>query len=153
MKAASLAAACALALAAPAQAEELRLMTGPQGGIWVPLGGALKNMWEKAVPGVTIQTLPGAGISNVRAVHEGKADIGFGNSISTVDAVISGPIPSPSIRTTCTGRPPRAGVNYSMPTAPRVGNPSGPGNPIVPVVRAAVSHRELHLLESCLRET
>lgn len=87
MKAAYVAAACALALALPAQAEELKLMTGPQGGIWVPLGGALKNMWEKAVPGVTIQTLPGAGISNVRAVHEGKADIGFGNSISTVDAV------------------------------------------------------------------
>lgn len=87
MKAAIVAAACSITLALPAQAEELKLMTGPQGGIWVPLGGALKNMWEKAVPGVTIQTLPGAGISNVRAVHEGKADIGFGNSISTVDAV------------------------------------------------------------------
>jgi len=87
MKAALFAAACALALATPAQAEELRLMTGPQGGIWVPLGGSLKNMWEKAIPGLSIQTLPGAGISNVRAVHEGKADIGFGNSISTVDAV------------------------------------------------------------------
>jgi TRAP transporter TAXI family solute receptor len=62
-------------------------MTGPQGGVWVPLGGALKNMWEKALPGVSIQALPGAGISNVRAVQEGKADIGFGNSITTVDAI------------------------------------------------------------------
>ena len=80
----------AAALAAPspsAYAEELRLMTGPQGGVWVPLGGALKNMWEKAMPGVSIQALPGAGISNVRAVQEGKADIGFGNSITTADAV------------------------------------------------------------------
>jgi hypothetical protein len=75
------------ASAAPAAAEELKLMTGPQGGVWVPLGGALKAMWEKAIPGLTIQALPGAGISNVRAVHEGKADIGFGNSITTVDAV------------------------------------------------------------------
>lgn len=81
------AAALVVALAAPAQAEELKLMTGPQGGVWVPLGGALKNMWEKAVPGLTIQALPGAGISNVRAVQQGKADIGFGNSISTVDAI------------------------------------------------------------------
>lgn len=81
------AAALATALAAPAHAEELKLMTGPQGGVWVPLGGALKAMWEKAIPGVTIQALPGAGISNVRAVQEGKADIGFGNSITTVDAV------------------------------------------------------------------
>mgnify|MGYP001241435054 FL=1 len=77
----------AAALAAPAAAEELKLMTGPQGGIWIPLGGALKNMWEKAIPGLSIQALPGAGISNVRAVHEGKADIGFGNSITTVDAI------------------------------------------------------------------
>lgn len=77
----------AAALAAPASAEELKLMTGPQGGIWIPLGGALKNMWEKSIPGLSIQALPGAGISNVRAVHEGKADIGFGNSITTVDAI------------------------------------------------------------------
>lgn len=81
------AAMLAAAFVAPAQAEELKLMTGPQGGVWVPLGGALKAMWEKAIPGITIQALPGAGISNVRAVQEGKADIGFGNSITTVDAV------------------------------------------------------------------
>jgi len=77
----------AAAFAAPASAEELKLMTGPQGGVWVPLGGALKSMWEKAIPGLSVQALPGAGISNVRAVHEGKADIGFGNSITTVDAI------------------------------------------------------------------
>jgi TRAP transporter TAXI family solute receptor len=62
-------------------------MTGPQGGVWVPLGGALKAMWEKAIPGLSIQALPGAGISNVRAIEEGKADIGIGNSITTVDMV------------------------------------------------------------------
>mgnify|MGYP000728296774 FL=1 len=78
-------AALTLTAAMPASAETLRLMTGPQGGVWVPLGGALKGMWEKALPGVTIQTLPGAGIANVRGVDEGKAEIGFGNTISTVD--------------------------------------------------------------------
>jgi TRAP transporter TAXI family solute receptor len=73
--------------AAPAHADEAKFMTGPQGGVWVPLGGALKAMWEKAIPGFTVQTLPGAGISNVRAVNDGKADVGFGNSITTVDAI------------------------------------------------------------------
>ena len=63
----------ALGLAAPAFADDLKMMTGPQGGVWVPLGGALKNMWEHALPGVTIQALPGAGISNVRAVQEGAS--------------------------------------------------------------------------------
>ena len=72
---------------APASAEDLKFMTGPQGGSWIPLGGQLKDMWEKAIPGLQVQALPGAGIANVRGVDEGKADIGFGNSISTVDGV------------------------------------------------------------------
>ena len=81
-----------LCAAAPAQAQQaLRLMTGPQSGVWVPLGGSLKNMWEKAIPGLAVQTLPGAGIANVRGVDEGKADIGFGNSISSVDGVNGAP--------------------------------------------------------------
>jgi uncharacterized protein len=82
-----LGAGLALALAAPAYAADLKMMTGPQGGSWIPLGGQLKDMWEKAVPGLHVQVLPGAGIANVRGVDEGKADIGFGNSISTVDGV------------------------------------------------------------------
>ena len=77
----------ALALAAPAGAAELKFMTGPQGGSWIPLGGQLKDLWEKAVPGLAVQQAPGAGIANVRAIEEGKTDIGIGNSISTVDAI------------------------------------------------------------------
>jgi uncharacterized protein len=87
LKAFGLTAALALALAAPAFAADVKLMTGPQGGVWVPLGGQLKDLWEKAVPGLSVQSLPGAGIANVRGIEEGKTDLGFGNSISTVDAV------------------------------------------------------------------
>ncbi len=77
-----------LTAAMPASADDdLKMMSGPQGGSWIPLGGQLKDMWEKAVPGLKVQVLPGAGIANVRGVDEGKADIGFGNSISTVDGV------------------------------------------------------------------
>lgn len=71
--------------AAGAQAQQVRLMTGPQGGSWYPLGGAIANIADKA--GVKVQVLPGAGIANVKAVEGGKADLGFGNSISTVDGV------------------------------------------------------------------
>jgi TRAP transporter TAXI family solute receptor len=91
MKAATLSFGLALALAGPAQAVDLKLMTGPQGGSWIPLGGQLKDMWEKAVPGLAVQVLPGAGIANVRGVEEAKADVGFGNSISTVDAMSGKP--------------------------------------------------------------
>ena len=82
-----IAAGLAVALMGSAQAADIKLMTGPQGGVWVPLGGQLKDMWEKAVPGLSVQSLPGAGIANVRSVDEGKADVGFGNSISTVDGL------------------------------------------------------------------
>ena len=81
------AAVLAAALAVPAAAQQVTMMTGPQGGSWIPLGGALKNMWEAAIPGLQIQQQPGAGIANVRGIDEGKAQIGFANSSTTVDGV------------------------------------------------------------------
>ena len=92
----SMLAAAVSLVALGAQAADFRLMTGPQGGVWVPLGGQLKDLWEKAVPGANVQSLPGAGIANVRAIEEGKAEIGFGNSISTVDGLAgNAPFPRP----------------------------------------------------------
>jgi uncharacterized protein len=79
--------ACLAALALPATAQQITFMTGPQGGSWIPLGGALKSMWEGAVPGLSIQQTPGAGIANVRGIDEGKAQVGFANSATTVDGV------------------------------------------------------------------
>jgi hypothetical protein len=80
-------AAAVAMLAAPAAAQQVTFMTGPQGGSWIPLGGALKGMWEKAIPGLSITQQPGAGIANVRGVDEGKAQIGLANSNTTVDGV------------------------------------------------------------------
>ena len=87
-----LAACCAVvSFASPANAQQITLMTGPQGGVWVPLGGALKSMWEKAIPGLQVTSTPGAGIANVRGVDEGKAQVGFGNSSTTVDGLLGQP--------------------------------------------------------------
>jgi len=77
--------AAALLGAGAVHAQQVKLMTGPQGGSWYPLGGAIANIADKA--GVKVQVLPGAGIANVKGVDAGKADMGFGNSISTVDGV------------------------------------------------------------------
>jgi hypothetical protein len=82
-----LALAAGAVVAAPAAAQEVTFMTGPQGGSWIPLGGALKGMWEKNVPGLKITQTPGAGIANVRGVDEGKAHIGLANSNTTVDGL------------------------------------------------------------------
>ena len=87
MKRKLLALAVGAVIAAPAAAQQVTFMTGPQGGSWIPLGGALKGMWEKSVTGLQIQQTPGAGISNVRGIDEGKAQIGLANSSTTVDGL------------------------------------------------------------------
>jgi TRAP transporter TAXI family solute receptor len=79
--------AAGMTVAVGASADQLKMMTGPQGGSWYPLGGAIQNIIETNVPGTSVQVLPGAGISNVKGVQAGKADLGFGNAVSTVDGV------------------------------------------------------------------
>lgn len=76
--------------APPAETQQpvaLRFMTGPQGGSWIPLGGAIAELIQKEIPGVTVTVTPGAGIANVKAIEAGKADLGFGNANSTADAI------------------------------------------------------------------
>ena len=85
--ASALACSVAVGFGASAMADTLKLVTGPQGGSWYPLGGAIKNLVETAMPGTDVQVGPGAGIANVKAIQSGKADIGFANSVSTVDAI------------------------------------------------------------------
>jgi TRAP transporter TAXI family solute receptor len=87
MRSVVLSVAAVVGLASAAGAAEIRMMTGPQAGIWVPLGGQLKDIWEKSIPDLKVQSMPGAGIANVRGIEEGKAEIGFANTISTADAV------------------------------------------------------------------
>jgi len=82
----------ALALAAallttPASAQLIRIMSGPQGGSWYPLAGAIQGIVEKSIPGTNVQVAPGAGISNVLGLQNNKAEMGFGNSVSSYDGV------------------------------------------------------------------
>ena len=74
-------------VAAPGQAaaQQLKFMTGPAGGSWQPLGGAIAELVQKDLPGATVTVLPGAGIANVKAIQGGRADFGFGNANSTAD--------------------------------------------------------------------
>ncbi len=87
--------------AGAAQAENLRFMTGPQGGSWYPMGGAIKQVVEDAAPGTTLQVLPGAGIANVMAIEAGRADLAFANSVSTVDAIHGKPPFDEQAENTC----------------------------------------------------
>ncbi len=66
---------------------DLKLMTGPMGGSWYPLGGAISDAVQKAIPGVTVAVTPGGGIANMEGVQLGKTELGFSNSSSGVDGV------------------------------------------------------------------
>ena len=76
-------------LIAPVRAQDVKLtyFTGPTGGSWIPIAGALTAIWEKADKRLSIENRPGAGLVNMKAIEEGKAEIGMGNMISTVDAL------------------------------------------------------------------
>ncbi|QTQ14226.1 TAXI family TRAP transporter solute-binding subunit [Treponema parvum] len=65
---------------------DLVFFSGPLGGSWYPLAGAAAEIIQNAIPGVTVEVLPGAGLVNIEAIQAGKAALGMGNSPSTADA-------------------------------------------------------------------
>lgn len=84
---AAIAVAGAIGLASPqAAAEDFIFMTGPAGGSWYPLGGAIKNILEKEVEGLNVTIRPGAGLINLKGVSGGKAHMGWSLVMSAVDA-------------------------------------------------------------------
>lgn len=70
-----------------AQAQDIVMATGQQGGSWYPVGGAIKAIMERENPDMNITVMPGAGVSNVVGVDAGRFGIAFANSISTVDSM------------------------------------------------------------------
>ncbi len=74
-----------------AQKYDLKIMTGPMGGSWYPLGGAISDAFQKDIPGLTLAVMPGGGVANVVGIQNGKCDLGFSNSSSGVDGVYGRP--------------------------------------------------------------
>ena len=54
----------------------LRMVSGPQGGSWYPLGAAMMAIVEKNID-ISTSCAPGGGLSNCKAVSTGKADLGW----------------------------------------------------------------------------
>ena len=73
------------------KSERLTFMTGPAGGTWYPLGGAVKQLLEQEIPDLEITVRPGAGLINIKGISKNKAELAWGNVISTVDALSGRP--------------------------------------------------------------
>jgi len=66
-------------VAGPAAAADkfVRIVSGPAGGSWYPLGAKIAEVIEKNVKGVSTKNTPGGGVGNVRDVSRGNAEIGW----------------------------------------------------------------------------
>ena len=75
---ASALAASAFALAAPASADTfVRMVSGPSGGSWYPLGAKIMQVFQDEIDGIATSNTSGGGISNVLSVNGGDAEIGW----------------------------------------------------------------------------
>jgi TRAP transporter TAXI family solute receptor len=74
-----LALALPLALAATQASAEtfVRMVSGPAGGSWYPLGAKISEVLGKAVPGISTSNGPGGGVGNIKDVSKGEAEIGW----------------------------------------------------------------------------
>lgn len=74
-----LAAGAAAMMAGPAAAADqfVRIVSGPAGGSWYPLGAKIAEVIQKSLKGVSTKNTPGGGVGNVRDVSRGNAEIGW----------------------------------------------------------------------------
>ena len=55
----------------------VRMVSGPSGGSWYPLGAKIMQVFDDQVDGISTSNTSGGGISNILAVHGGDAEIGW----------------------------------------------------------------------------
>lgn len=71
-------AAVVVGFTASAQAEQfVRIVSGPAGGSWYPLGAAISEILNKNVEGIAASNGPGGGVGNIKDVSKGNAEIGW----------------------------------------------------------------------------
>ncbi|MHA1553699.1 MAG: TAXI family TRAP transporter solute-binding subunit, partial [Alphaproteobacteria bacterium] len=55
----------------------VRMVAGPSGGSWYPLGAKIMQVFDEQVEGISTSSTSGGGISNIQSVHGGDAEIGW----------------------------------------------------------------------------
>jgi uncharacterized protein len=74
----AIAAVAAVLIAPAAQAQTfVRMVSGPSGGSWYPLGAKIMQVFQDNIKGISTSNQPGGGISNILAVNGGDAQIGW----------------------------------------------------------------------------
>ena len=55
----------------------VRMVSGPSGGSWYPLGAKIMQVMDEEIDGITTSNTSGGGISNILSVNGGDAEVGF----------------------------------------------------------------------------
>jgi TRAP transporter TAXI family solute receptor len=55
----------------------VRMVSGPAGGSWYPLGAKIAEVWGKDVKDIATSNGPGGGVGNVKDVNKGDAEVGW----------------------------------------------------------------------------
>jgi hypothetical protein len=71
--------AAGLLLTAPLASAEtfVRMVSGPAGGSWYPLGAKIMQVMQRDIKGVSTALAPGGGVGNIMDVSNGEAEIGW----------------------------------------------------------------------------
>ncbi|WPZ35213.1 TAXI family TRAP transporter solute-binding subunit [Thalassobaculum sp. OXR-137] len=55
----------------------VRMVSGPSGGSWYPLGAKIMQVMQDQIDGIAASNTSGGGIANVKAVSDGDAELGW----------------------------------------------------------------------------
>ena len=74
-----------------AEKKFLKMVSGPEGGSWYPLGSGMMRLVEANIKGVSTSNGPGGGVGNCKVVQRGEADLGWSYSHTAFDAYNGNP--------------------------------------------------------------
>ena len=69
----------------------LKMVSGPEGGSWYPLGSGIMRLLEANIKGISTSNGPGGGVGNCKVVQRGSADLGWSYSHTAFDAYTARP--------------------------------------------------------------
>ena len=79
----------AAAVGGAAQAETfVRMVSGPSGGSWYPLGAKIMQVFDEKIEGISTSNTSGGGISNILAVNDGDAEMGWSYAHTTYNGYV-----------------------------------------------------------------
>lgn len=76
-----------LALSGAHAEQFVRMVSGPSGGSWYPLGAKIMQVMDEEIKGITTSNTSGGGISNILAVNGGDAEVGFSYAHTAANGV------------------------------------------------------------------